>query len=42
LRAGASDEDLQRFFRQVVDQKPEMHEFRSSYRPGRKMVAIGG
>jgi GTP 3',8-cyclase len=42
LRAGASDEDLQRFFRQVVDQKPEMHEFRSNYRPGRKMVAIGG
>jgi GTP 3',8-cyclase len=42
LRAGASDEELQQFFRQVVDQKPEMHEFRSNYRPGRKMVAIGG
>jgi molybdenum cofactor biosynthesis enzyme MoaA len=42
LREGASDEELQRFFRQVVDQKPEMHEFRSNYQPGRKMVAIGG
>jgi cyclic pyranopterin phosphate synthase len=42
LRAGASDEDLKRFFRQVVDQKPEQHEFRSNYQPGRKMVAIGG
>jgi cyclic pyranopterin phosphate synthase len=42
LREGASDLDLQRFFRQVVDQKPEMHEFRSNYQPGRKMVAIGG
>jgi cyclic pyranopterin phosphate synthase len=42
LREGASDQDLQRFFRQVVDQKPEMHEFRSNYQPGRKMVAIGG
>jgi cyclic pyranopterin phosphate synthase len=42
LREGASDGELQRFFRQVVDQKPEMHEFRSNYHPGRKMVAIGG
>ena len=42
LREGASDQDLERFFRQVVDQKPEMHEFRSNYQPGRKMVAIGG
>jgi cyclic pyranopterin phosphate synthase len=42
LREGASDEELERFFRQVVDQKPEMHEFRSNYQPGRKMVAIGG
>jgi GTP 3',8-cyclase len=42
LREGASDEELQQFFRQVVDQKPEMHEFRSNYQPGRKMVAIGG
>jgi GTP 3',8-cyclase len=42
LREGASDEELKRFFRQVVDQKPEQHEFRSNYQPGRKMVAIGG
>jgi cyclic pyranopterin phosphate synthase len=42
LREGATDQDLQRFFRHVVDQKPEMHEFRANYQPGRKMVAIGG
>jgi cyclic pyranopterin phosphate synthase len=42
LREGATDQDLQRLFRHVVDQKPEMHEFRANYQPGRKMVAIGG
>jgi GTP 3',8-cyclase len=42
LRNGASDEELRQFFRQVVDQKPEQHDFRSNYQPGRKMVAIGG
>jgi GTP 3',8-cyclase len=42
LRQGATDEDLQRFFLQVVDRKPEQHDFRFNYQPGRKMVAIGG
>lgn len=42
MRQGASDDDLARFFRQVVERKPEQHEFRSNYQPGRKMVAIGG
>jgi cyclic pyranopterin phosphate synthase len=42
LRAGASDEELKRFFLDVVDRKPEQHDFRNNYKPGRKMVAIGG
>jgi cyclic pyranopterin phosphate synthase len=42
LRTGASDEELKRFFLDVVDRKPEQHDFRNNYKPGRKMVAIGG
>ena len=42
LRQGASDDELRQFFRQVVDRKPEQHDFRMNYQPGRKMVAIGG
>ena len=42
LRAGASDEQLRQFFLGVVDRKPEQHDFRNNYQPGRKMVAIGG
>ena len=42
LRAGASDEELRQFFLDVVDRKPEQHDFRNNYQPGRKMVAIGG
>ena len=42
LRAGASDEELRQFFRDVVERKPEQHDFRTTYQPGRKMVAIGG
>ena len=42
LRAGASDGDLRQFFLDVVDRKPQQHDFRESYKPGRKMVAIGG
>ncbi len=42
LRAGASDEELRRFFLDVVERKPEQHDFRTTYRPDRKMVAIGG
>jgi GTP 3',8-cyclase len=42
LRAGASDEELKRFFLDVVERKPEQHDFRNNYQPDRKMVAIGG
>ena len=42
MRAGASDEELARFFLNVVERKPEQHDFRTTYQPGRKMVAIGG
>src|SRR6266699_290254 len=42
LRAGASDDELRRFFIGVVDRKPEQHDFRNNYQPDRKMVAIGG
>ncbi len=42
LRAGASDEELRQFFLEVVDRKPEQHDFRENYQPNRKMVAIGG
>ncbi len=42
MRAGASDTELERFFLNVVERKPEQHDFRTTYQPGRKMVAIGG
>ncbi len=42
LRDGASDEELTTFFKNVVERKPEAHEFRENYQPGRHMVAIGG
>jgi cyclic pyranopterin phosphate synthase len=42
LRAGASDDELRQFFLDVVDRKPEQHDFRNNYQPDRKMVAIGG
>ena len=42
MRAGASDAELKQFFLDVVDRKPEQHDFRNNYQPGRKMVAIGG
>jgi len=42
LRAGASDEDLERFFLDVVERKPAQHDFRDNYQPNRKMIAIGG
>jgi cyclic pyranopterin phosphate synthase len=42
LRAGASDEELRRFFLDVVERKPERHEFRENYQPQRRMIAIGG
>ena len=37
-----TDDDVARFFLDVVDRKPEQHEFRDNYQPGRKMIAIGG
>ncbi len=37
-----NDEDVAKFFLNVVARKPEQHEFRDNYQPGRKMVAIGG
>jgi GTP 3',8-cyclase len=42
MRQGASDEQLRRFFWTVVERKPEQHDFRQNYQPGRRMVAIGG
>lgn len=42
MRAGASDAELERFILDVVERKPEQHDFRTTYQPGRKMVAIGG
>ena len=42
LRAGASDEELRQFFLDVVERKPEQHDFRNNYQPDRKMIAIGG
>jgi cyclic pyranopterin phosphate synthase len=42
MRAGASDAELKRFFLDVVERKPEQHDFRENYQPGRMMVAIGG
>lgn len=37
-----TDDDLARFFQDVVARKPEQHDFRDNYQPGRKMIAIGG
>jgi GTP 3',8-cyclase len=43
LRApGSTDAQLREVFTQTVRNKPEEHEFRNNYVPGRKMVAIGG
>ena len=42
LRAGASDDELRQFFLNVVERKPEQHDFRNNYQPDRKMIAIGG
>jgi cyclic pyranopterin phosphate synthase len=42
MRAGATDAELKRFFLDVVERKPQQHDFRENYQPGRMMVAIGG
>jgi len=40
--ATKTDADLREVFVQTILNKPEEHEFRNNYIPGRKMVAIGG
>ncbi len=42
MRAGATDAELERFFLDVVERKPQQHDFRDNYQANRKMVAIGG
>jgi cyclic pyranopterin phosphate synthase len=42
LRAGASDDELRQFFMDVIDRKPQQHDFRDNYQPNRRMIAIGG
>jgi GTP 3',8-cyclase len=42
LRCGATDSELKRFFLDVVERKPEQHDFRDNYQPNRRMIAIGG
>lgn len=42
MRAGATDAELERFFLEVVERKPQQHDFRDNYQSKRKMVAIGG
>ena len=42
IRGGASDDELAAFFREVVERKPEAHDFRDGYLPQRRMIAIGG
>ncbi|MFT5468665.1 MAG: cyclic pyranopterin phosphate synthase [Verrucomicrobiales bacterium] len=37
-----TDEDLCQIFRDVVDRKPQDHDFRENYEPQRRMIAIGG
>ncbi len=40
--ADSSDAKLREVFVQTIRNKPEEHEFRNNYVPGRKMIAIGG
>jgi cyclic pyranopterin phosphate synthase len=40
--ADSNDAKLRQVFVQTIRNKPEEHEFRNNYTPGRKMVAIGG
>lgn len=42
LRRGCDDDELRALFLEVVARKPKEHDFRGSYQPGRKMIAIGG
>jgi cyclic pyranopterin phosphate synthase len=42
LRSGGDDAELRRVFERTIARKPEQHQFRDHYQPGRRMVAIGG
>jgi cyclic pyranopterin phosphate synthase len=42
LRSSADDVELRRVFELTIARKPQQHEFRENYQPGRRMVAIGG
>lgn len=42
MRCGATDTELRQFFLDVVNRKPQQHDFRENYQPNRKMIAIGG
>lgn len=42
MRAGASDHEIIRLIADTVDRKPKEHDFRTTYLPGRRMIAIGG
>jgi cyclic pyranopterin phosphate synthase len=42
MRSGAADDDLRRLILNTVERKPKEHDFRGSYQPGRRMIAIGG
>ncbi|MEP7071331.1 MAG: GTP 3',8-cyclase MoaA [Verrucomicrobiota bacterium] len=42
LRGGADDQALRAIFLDTIARKPEKHEFRENYQPGRRMIAIGG
>jgi len=42
LRAGATDDEITRLIADTVDRKPKEHDFRTTYLPGRRMIAIGG
>ena len=37
-----TDAEIARILLDVVARKPEKHDFRENYQPGRKMIAIGG
>jgi cyclic pyranopterin phosphate synthase len=42
LRAGATDDEITRLIADTVERKPKEHDFRTTYLPGRRMIAIGG
>lgn len=41
-RPGATDADVRTVFLETLAGKPQQHEFRNNYQPGRHMTAIGG